>query len=147
MQEGFVLKGQVELEIIREDGSIEIIKNNNTIMDVSRQNVANILLGNDTSGVIPMFFGVGTDPTISNVNMSELVVPLGARKFLVSKDKSYSSLVYQFQSAAGEHTGTWKEAGLFSSYNDTGTLFCRANISPVNKAAGDTINGTWRIIF
>lgn len=146
MNEGLNFEGYLELEVIKNDGTIEVIKSKNMIMDQGKNAVSNILLGNSPSGqIIPMFFAVGTDPTISNSSMTALVTALGARKALQSKSTSWKSLVYQFQSVSGEHVGTWKEIGLFGSTGTTASMFSRANISPVVKGGSDEINGTWRI--
>jgi hypothetical protein len=138
------IRGDVRLEIIHEDGTVEIRELKNLIVTTGREALARLLGGARSAGAATQF-GVGTGAAAAALGDTNLTgvfrKAVGAATY-----PALNQVEIPWTLAPADAVGmVIKEYGLFFADN---TLFSRiVEAGTITKSAGMTINGLWRITF
>jgi hypothetical protein len=138
------IRGDVRIEIIHEDGSIEVREHRNIVVTGGREALAKLLGGARTAGQLTQF-GVGTGnlaPALADTTLTSVF-----RKAIgTATYPALNQVQFPWTLAPADAVGmVIKEYGLFFADN---TMFARLLESgSITKSNGMTINGTWTITF
>lgn len=135
------LRGRVELELTRADGTVERELVDNLITTVGRNIITDQLLAAPAAGGKPTHMAVGTGTVAPAVGDTALGVE-SARVALTSKTRSGNVLTMVGDYAAGTATATLTEAGTFDAAT-AGQMSARATFGGIAKGANDTLKITW----
>lgn len=137
------VSGWLSFELIKEDGTVELIEGPNLVVSAGLNFLASLLGG--SAPTLMSHMAVGSSGTAPNAADTALGSELG-RVALTSTSPSAASVVYQATFPPGTGTGTIAEAGLFNA-GAGGTMLSRSTSISVIKAAGDTLNIIWTVTF
>jgi hypothetical protein len=135
------LKGRVEFQLLREDGSEDCWGVDNLVVTVGKNFIASRM--KDATAAAMTHMSIGTGATAPAVTDTALVAE-NARQGLLSTAVAGAAVTYAASFGVGIGTGTIVEAGLFNSAVG-GTLLARTTFAAVVKAAGDILNVTWTV--
>ena len=140
--EAFKMKGCLTLEHLKEDGSIDIHKHDNLIVNVGFDFICNVI-GLPSQPTEMTHIGVGTGTTAAAAGNTALETALGAR-LAATYAHTTGTKIFTLSAlfGAGVSTGAWTEAGCFNAVT-AGIMLDRLVFSVVNKAAGDSITATF----
>lgn len=134
-------KGDVNIVIEREDGSVDTIDINNLVVDVGLNYIVSRM--KDATATAMSHMELGSGSTAAAAGNTTLGTALG-RAVLTSTTVSGNTIQYVASFSAGVATGNVQEAGIFNA-STGGTLLCRTVFGLVTKAAGDSMTITWTI--
>ena len=148
MKEKSIVKGKLHIELRGPDG---LLKEErflmNTIMAVGDAHIANRMSGSTSTAMSHM--AVGTTDTNDNAAQTTLASETD-RNALSSTIQGTAGddndVIYVGDWAAGDATGTLKEAGIFN-YTSGGVMLCRSVFAGIVKGGSDTLKITWTITF
>ena len=150
MNENIKLTGAVELILRDSDGNIkQEYKDHNLVVTVGKNYLAAWIAAASQAGEFMDFIALGSGNTAPSASQTALVTELSGGGYgrvagALSSALNVWTNVATF--APGNGTATIAEVGLFSA-NSAGTMFARALVGPVTKAAGDTLTVTWNVTF
>ncbi|MFA5768369.1 MAG: hypothetical protein WC871_02375 [Bacteroidales bacterium] len=141
---------QGRVEVILRDGKTGAIKAvdeyKNMVVTAGKNSIADRLRGTDSKGVIT-YCAVGTGGTAPTEDDTELENELG-RKLVSVRSVDGNDATFETFFTTSEVNGSLTEAGLFgdaaSATADSGTLFCRVQISRT-KTSNDTLSLVWTV--
>lgn len=154
--EGFHLRGNVDLVLYDKDGSIKDERHiDNMIVDSGFEGIASRIAPHD-GAINPSspynYIGLGTSSTAASAAQTSLVseLPTGSSysrqqdsqaTYLTTSGKQ---LILSVVFPQGQATGTINESGLFNA-STGGDMLARQTFSTINKGASDTLTVTWTI--
>lgn len=134
-------KGDVNIVINREDGSVDNIDIHNLVVTTGLGYIVSRM--KDTTYGAMSHMAIGSGSTAAAAGDTALGTELG-RVTLTSTTVSANSIQYVASFPAGTGTGNVQEAGIFNN-SPGGTLLCRTVFGLVTKAAGDSMTITWTV--
>lgn len=141
LNENMTVKGRLHCILTDANGTIKREwEQDNLVVSAGKAWIASRMAG--TSSAVMSHMAVGTSATAAAAGDTALLGE-ASRKALASTTPSNNTVVYSATFAAGEGTGTLKEAGLFNA-TPGGTMAARTNID-VTKAAGDSLTINWTL--
>jgi hypothetical protein len=155
-EEGFALRGQVDMVLYDASGNIKTERHiDNLIVDVGVEGVAYRIAPHDgsTAPSAPYnYVALGTDDTAVDAGDDTLSaeLPAGATyareqdPAAIYSTSSGNKLILSVVFGPDEGTGTLKESGLFNAATD-GDMLARQTFDEIQKAADDTLTVTWTI--
>ena len=143
MQTNEALKanGQVDISIVRENGSVEAIQIKNLVVTLGLNYIVSRM--KDATAVAMTHMAVGSGAVAAALADSALGTELG-RVTLSSSTVSTNTIQYVAAFATGVGTGSIQEAGLFNAAS-AGTMLCRTVFGLVTKGVGDSMTITWTV--
>lgn len=136
--EGLRLKGSFSAELKHADGSVEVRRKDNLILDVGFDFIANAIGASSSRPGVMSYTAVGTGTTATDSSQTELV------SALLYKAATYAhttgTKVFTFTSTfdAGEATGAITEAGICNA-SSNGIFLDRVVFDVINKADDDVL--------
>jgi hypothetical protein len=132
------------LGILKEERFVD-----NLVVDAGLALIASRL--KDATATVPTHIGVGTSSTAAADNQTALVTEIGTRvsvgtPTLVLTNVTGDSIQFVATFAAANATGALTEAGIFNA-STVGTMLCRTVFTVINKAAGDSLTITWKVVI
>jgi hypothetical protein len=144
---GFVVKGTLNLKVLRKDGSILQTELTNLITDWGLETMAAALAGSAINPAIA-YLALGSGLTAAAESDTTLDTEtdraLATVAHLTGSDNK--KVEYNKAWAEGAITGTFKEAGMFDAAS-VGNMFNRIVFSEITVAVTDTFEVTWTIEF
>lgn len=135
------LKGAMEMVLQRGDGSVEVLRKDNIIVDLGFGLVCDAL-GKDTGRpAVLSHIAVGTDPAAPVAANAALGDEL-LRKQVTYTKVNVKQFTLQVTFGTGEAVGPITEAGVFNAATG-GTMFDRVTFNVVNKGSTDTLTVTF----
>jgi hypothetical protein len=135
------LKGRVEFQLLREDGSEDHWEIDNLVVTVGKNFIASRM--KDATAAVMTHMAIGTGAVAPAVGDTALTAE-NARQLLLSTNVAGAAVTYASSFGVGIGTGTITEAGLFNA-SVAGTMLARTTFAAVVKAAGDILNVTWTV--
>jgi hypothetical protein len=138
------MKGRVEFQLLRPDGTEERWAFDNLVVAVGKNTIADRMKAAPAMG--PMtHMAVGTGATPAAAGDAALVGEVaGGRVALTSTGVVGAVITYIATFGPGVGTGALVEAGLFSAAA-AGNMLARVTYAVINKAAADILNVTWTV--
>lgn len=146
VKEPLKLKGEIWIHKINKDGSKTLLRNKkNVILNVGKDFLAAWLAAASQATGFMEFIAVGSDNTAAQATDTGVISQIGARKIGTLSTPGNTNIFQNTASfAAGEATGSWVEAALYSEVTG-GTAFARQTFGILTKGALDTFALTWQI--
>lgn len=141
MDTQFTVKGRLLIEVIRANGTRDLIEKDNLVVTTGLGFIASRM--KDASATAMSHMAIGSSSTAPAAGNTTLGSELG-RVDLTSTTVTNSQVAYVATFPAGTGTGTIEEAGLFNA-TPAGTMLSRALTGTITKGAGDAIIITWTI--
>lgn len=137
-KENTKIKGSLILTLKHKDGSVEVRRKDNLILDVGFDFIANAIGSANSRPAVIGYTAVGTGTTAVSASQTSLVTEL-ARK-AASYSHTAGTKVFNFTTyfAAGEATGAIAEAGVCNA-SSGGIFLDRVTFDVINKAADDEL--------
>ena len=141
-REGMRMHGAMEIRLQREDGTVEIRRKDNLIVDVGFDFIANAI-GEATGrpGVMG-YIAVGTGNGAVAAGQTALGTELARQAATYAHTAGTKTFTFSTTFAPGAATGAITEAGVFNASSD-GIMLDRVVFAVVNKGAGDTVTQTF----
>jgi hypothetical protein len=139
--EALKANGQVDISIVRENGSVEAIQIKNLVVTLGLNYIVSRM--KDATATAMTHMAVGSGTVAAALADSALGTELG-RVTLTSTTVSTNTIQYVATFATGVGTGLVQEAGLFNA-SSVGTMLCRTVFGLVTKGAGDSMTITWTV--
>lgn len=137
------LKGRAILTLTRPDGTTEVRRRDNLIVNTGYDFLCDAI-GSATRPSAMNYTAVGTSQTAASAAQTALVSELTRKSATYTHTKGTKELTLTTTFAAGEATGAICEAGIINS-NTGGTLLDRVTFAVINKGAEDEL--TTKFIF
>lgn len=137
--------GDVNFKLTRANGTIEEFGENNLVVTVGRNHIADQLSDKGEAAMSHMAIGTGT--TLQVLANTSLQTEISRKAFTTKAQGTGSDLnkiIYTAEWAPGEGTGAITEAGIFNSAT-AGTMLSRTTFSVKNKDVGDTLTIQWTL--
>jgi hypothetical protein len=147
MEETFNVKGIVTAILRDEHGNI---KQEQTIENLVVTNGLGFITSRmqGTADAVMSHMGIGTTNTAPVTGNTTLAAEVGTRAAVtpsrVTTTTANDTAQYVATFAAGNGTGAIVEAGIFNA-SSAGTMLSRVAFAVINKAAGDSLDITWKI--
>jgi len=143
-RENVPVNGLVTVELFGPDGELKARREtHNLVVDTGENHIADQLSTTPGQGAMShMAVGTGTvDPAFGDTALGTEV----DRNALTSRTDSGNVVTYVGDWAAGDATnGALTEAGIFNAAG-AGTMLARAEFTPIDKQANDTLTITWTV--
>lgn len=97
----------------------------------------------NTSSAVMTHLAIGSGDAAATNSDTSLITET-ARNALLSTTVSDTTITYSAQIAAGDGTGSVKEAGIFNA-SSAGTMLCRTTFAEVTKGVDDILAFSWTI--
>jgi hypothetical protein len=134
-------KGSMVAELRRADGTVEIVRKDNLIVDAGFELVCDSLGATSGRPAILSHIAVGTGSTSPASGQTALVTELNRQAATYTKlNAKQFKMVASF--VAGTGTGAITEAGVFNA-SSSGTMFDRVTFSVINKGVDDALTITF----
>lgn len=137
-QEPLKLKGTFSAELRKADGTVQVTRKDNLILNVGFDFIADAIGKSSGRPSVMGYTAVGTGSTAVAASQTALVTEL-ARK-AANYQHTAGTKVFTFTTTfnAGEATGAITEAGIANA-SSGGTFLDRVTFAVINKAADDTL--------
>lgn len=136
--ESLKLKGSFSLEIKHADGSVEVRRKDNMIVNAGFDFVANAIGAPENRPAVMGFTAVGTGTTAVAAGQTALVTELARKAATYSHTANTKVFTFSTYFGRGEATGAITEAGICNAASG-GTFLDRVTFAVVNKAADDEL--------
>lgn len=137
------LLGSLELVLQREDGSVEVTRKDNIIVNVGFDFIADAIGKSSSRPAVMGYIALGTDTgTAPAAAQTALVAELSRIAATYAHTAGTKILTFSATFNAGVATGAIAEAGVFNDAT-VGTMFDRVQFSVVNKGALDVLTATF----
>lgn len=114
----------------------------NLLVTTGKEGIADQMAKTPTLAV-PKFIAIGTGSTAAAAGNTALVTEV-KRKEATTRTRSGAVLTLSVEFAAGEGTGSLREAGVLTA-SSGGTLYSRTVFEALGKEAGDALIATWAL--
>lgn len=137
----FHLKGSMEAVLIKEDGSVEVTRKDNIIVNGGFDFICDAI-SNGTRPAAMGFIGVGTGAAAPAATDSALGVQSARIAATYAHTAGTKTFTVTATFAAGIATAALTEAGVFNAAT-AGTMLDRVTFAVINKGAADTLTVTF----
>jgi len=137
----FHLKGSMEAVLVKEDGSVEVTRKDNIIVNGGFDFIC-AAIGNADRPAAMGYIAVGTGATAPAATQAALVTQSARIAATYAHTAGTKTFTVSATFAAGTATAALTEAGVF---NDpaAGTMLDRVTFAVINKGASDTLTVTF----
>lgn len=139
--EDFKLKGSMQIVMRRGDGSIDVVRKDNMIVDSGFDFIADAI-GNSTRPGAMNYIAVGTDATAVAAAQAALVAELSRISATYTHTAGTKTFTIETTFDPGVATGAITEAGVFNAAA-AGSMLDRVTFAVINKGADDAMTVTF----
>lgn len=136
--EGLKLKGSFIAELKHADGTVEVRRKDNMILNVGFDFIANAIGSASGRPDVMSHTAVGTGSTVVEATQTSLVTELARKAAIYTHTPNTKIFTFSTKFAAGEATGAITEAGICNAGSD-GVFLDRVTFAVINKAADDEL--------
>lgn len=137
-KENTKIKGSLILTLKHKDGSVEVRRKDNLILDVGFDFIANAIGNANSRPAVIGYTAVGTGTTAVSASQTSLVTELARKAATYSHTTGTKVFSFTTYFAAGEATGAITEAGVCNA-SSGGIFLDRVTFAVINKAADDEL--------
>ena len=137
-KENTKIKGSLILTLKHKDGSVEVRRKDNLILDVGFDFIANAIGNTNSRPAVIGYTAVGTGTTAVSASQTSLVTELARKAATYSHTTGTKVFSFTTYFAAGEATGAIAEAGVCNA-SSGGIFLDRVTFAVINKAADDEL--------
>lgn len=137
-KENTKIKGSLILTLKHKDGSVEVRRKDNLILDVGFDFIANAIGSANSRPAVIGYTAVGTGTTAVSASQTSLVTELARKAATYSHTTGTKVFSFTTYFAAGEATGAITEAGVCNA-SSGGIFLDRVTFAVINKAADDEL--------
>lgn len=137
-KENTKIKGSLILTLKHKDGSVEVRRKDNLILDVGFDFIANAIGSANSRPAVIGYTAVGTGTTAVAASQTSLVTELARKAATYSHTTGTKVFSFTTYFAAGEATGAITEAGVCNA-SSGGIFLDRVTFAVINKAADDEL--------
>lgn len=137
-KENTKIKGSLILTLKHKDGSVEVRRKDNLILNVGFDFIANAIGNANSRPAVIGYTAVGTGTTAVSANQTSLVTELARKAATYSHTTGTKVFSFTTYFAAGEATGAITEAGVCNA-SSGGIFLDRVTFAVINKAADDEL--------
>ena len=137
-KENTKIKGSLILTLKHKDGSVEVRRKDNLILDVGFDFIANAIGNANSRPAVIGYTAVGTGTTAVSASQTSLVTELARKAATYSHTTGTKVFSFTTYFAAGEATGAIAEAGVCNA-SSGGIFLDRVTFAVINKAADDEL--------
>ena len=137
-KENTKIKGSLILTLKHKDGSVEVRRKDNLILDVGFDFIANAIGNTNSRPAVIGYTAVGTGTTAVAASQTSLVTELARKAATYSHTTGTKVFSFTTYFAAGEATGAITEAGVCNA-SSGGIFLDRVTFAVINKAADDEL--------
>lgn len=137
-KENTKIKGSLILTLKHKDGSVEVRRKDNLILDVGFDFIANAIGNANSRPAVIGYIAVGTGTTAVSASQTSLVTELARKAATYSHTTGTKVFSFTTYFAAGEATGAITEAGVCNA-SSGGIFLDRVTFAVINKAADDEL--------
>jgi hypothetical protein len=141
ISEATKLSGELTIKLTKGDGSTEVQKVKNLVVDAGLSYIAARINGDSANPVSNMGIGTGTGAATAGDTALQAQV---ANIALESASRAQNVITFSATFGAGTGTGAITEAGLFVG-NPATAMLCRTVFPVVNKQAEDSLAIDWEV--
>ena len=145
MDETLKLKGSLTIEIKRADGTVEVRRKDNMILNAGFDFLCDAI-GNSSRPALMNYIAVGTSSTASVETQTGLASEIARKTATYSHTNGTKQFSLAVTFGAGEASGAITEAGVCNA-STGGAFLDRATFAVVNKGADDEVRFTFRFTF
>lgn len=138
VNENLRIKGSFIAELRHADGSIEVRRKDNMILNVGFDFIANAIGSSTNRPAIMGFTAVGTGSTAVAATQTSMVTELARKAAIYSHTANTKVFTFSTYFAPGEATGAITEAGICNAASG-GIFIDRVTFAVINKAADDEL--------
>lgn len=137
-KENTKIKGSLILTLKHKDGSVEVRRKDNLILNVGFDFIANAIGDANSRPAVIGYTAVGTGTTAVSASQTSLVTELARKAATYSHTTGTKVFSFTTYFAAGEATGAITEAGVCNA-SSGGIFLDRVTFAVINKAADDEL--------
>lgn len=137
-KENTKIKGSLILTLKHKDGSVEVRRKDNLILNVGFDFIANAIGNANSRPAAIGYTAVGTGTTAVAASQTSLVTELARKAATYSHTTGTKVFSFTTYFAAGEATGAITEAGVCNA-SSGGIFLDRVTFAVINKAADDEL--------
>lgn len=137
-KENTKIKGSLILTLKHKDGSVEVRRKDNLILNVGFDFIANAIGNANSRPAVIGYTAVGTGTTAVAASQTSLVTELARKAATYSHTTGTKVFSFTTYFAAGEATGAITEAGVCNA-SSGGIFLDRVTFAVINKAADDEL--------
>ncbi len=137
-KENTKIKGSLILTLKHKDGSVEVRRKDNLILNVGFDFIANAIGNANSRPAVIGYTAVGTGTTAVAASQTSLVTELARKAATYSHATGTKVFSFTTHFAAGEATGAITEAGVCNA-SSGGIFLDRVTFAVINKAADDEL--------
>lgn len=137
-KENTKIKGSLILTLKHKDGSVEVRRKDNLILNVGFDFIANAIGNANSRPAVIGYTAVGTGTTAVSASQTSLVTELARKAATYSHTTGTKVFSFTTHFAAGEATGAITEAGVCNA-SSGGIFLDRVTFAVINKAADDEL--------
>lgn len=137
-KENTKIKGSLILTLKHKDGSVEVRRKDNLILNVGFDFIANAIGNANSRPAVIGYTAVGTGTTAVSASQTSLVTELARKAATYSHTTGTKVFSFTTYFAAGEATGAITEAGVCNA-SSGGIFLDRVTFAVINKAADDEL--------
>ena len=137
-KENTKIKGSLILTLKHKDGSVEVRRKDNLILNVGFDFIANAIGNANSRPAVIGYTAVGTGTTAVAASQTSLVTELARKAATYSHTAGTKVFSFTTYFAAGEATGAITEAGVCNA-SSGGIFLDRVTFAVINKAADDEL--------
>lgn len=137
-KENTKIKGSLVLTLKHKDGSVEVRRKDNLILNVGFDFIANAIGNANSRPAVIGYTAVGTGTTAVAASQTSLVTELARKAATYSHTTGTKVFSFTTYFAAGEATGAITEAGVCNA-SSGGIFLDRVTFAVINKAADDEL--------
>lgn len=137
-KENTKIKGSLILTLKHKDGSVEVRRKDNLILNVGFDFIANAIGSANSRPAVIGYTAVGTGTTAVAASQTSLVTELARKAATYSHTTGTKVFSFTTYFAAGEATGAITEAGVCNA-SSGGIFLDRVTFAVINKAADDEL--------
>lgn len=137
-KENTKIKGSLILTLKHKDGSVEVRRKDNLILNVGFDFIANAIGNANSRPAVIGYTAVGTGTTAVSASQTSLVTELARKAATYSHTTGTKIFSFTTYFAAGEATGAITEAGVCNA-SSGGIFLDRVTFAVINKAADDEL--------
>lgn len=141
-EDKFQMKGSMEAVLIKEDGTVEVTRKDNLIVDVGFDFIADAIGNSASRPAVMSYIAIGTGTTAADTANTALETEAARGAAVYAHTVGTKVFTFEEEFAAGTGTGAITEAGVLNAAS-AGILLDRVVFSAINKAAGDSLTVTF----
>jgi hypothetical protein len=146
VNDGVAVRGRVHVELFGPDGALKESRTvSNLVTTAGKAHIAD-QLSSSPGGAAMSHMALGTGTTNPAIGDTAVETEID-RNALTSRTDAGAVVTYVGTWAAGDATNAAISEGGILNNSSGGTLLARAEWTPINKGAGDTLTVTWTVTF